>query len=139
MFYGKEVMSTGVPASFQQALDIYKRAYVQYRATGNAAHKLAYETADRWITTYLAGLNQDIANDSARITAFLREYETANPDLTELQARFQTIRTQGPELQDQYATVKRVQKETPDVDTTSYYIKGGLVVALVGLAGVLSR
>lgn len=155
MFYGKEVMSapsttqsrsapttinpSSVPYEFQQALDVYKTAYVQYRTTGNAAYKIQYENADQYIQQTLASLNQTISDDASRITKFLDDYANANPELTELQSRFQTIRTQGPALQDKYATVRRVQHEVPPVDTTAQYIKVGLIVALMGLVVVFSR
>jgi len=132
-------MSTQAPTDFVQALDLYKTNYVQYRATGNAAYKVAYENADRWITQYLESLNQEISNDTTRINTFLQEYSNANPELAELQAKFQTIRTEGPALQDKYTTVRRVQSEVPSVDMTTHYVKVGLIVALVGLIAVFSR
>jgi hypothetical protein len=147
LFYGKEVMSAApvsssnvaTPDSFQQALEIYKTSYVQYRATGNAAYKKQYEDADQYIQGSLASLNQQISNDATRITNFLSEYATANPELAALQSKFQTIRKEGPAVQDKYATIRRVQSETPPVDMTTQYVKVGLIVALMGLVVVFSR
>lgn len=133
------VYPTSTPGEFQQALELYKTGYVQYRTTGNIAYKTQYEAADNYIKSTLASLDQTISNDAARITKFLGEYATANPDLMELQSKFQTIRKEGPALQDKYTTVRRVQHEVPPVDTTAYYVKAGLIVALMGLVVVFSR
>lgn len=132
-------MSAQAPADFVQALDLYKTNYVQYRATGNVAYKIAYENADQWITQYLENLNQQISNDTTRINTFLQEYSNANPELTDLRTKFQTIRTEGPALQDKYATIRRIQTEVPSVDMTTHYVKVGLIAALVGLIAVFSR
>lgn len=152
MFYGKEVMSattqtapepiprpSGSPTNFTQAMELYRTNYIDYRATGKAEYKIAYENAEKWIQQYLNTMRTGIANDAAGIQKFVQDYQDANPELVELQRKFQVIRETGPKLQDQYSTVRRLNTERPEVDYTSYYIRGGLIVAVLGLVFVLSR
>jgi len=146
LFYGKEVMSTPpVPSSsqsptdFSQALELFKQNYVQYRATGKPEYKIAYENANAYITSYLNSMQQRVANDRDVVTKFVTDYSNANPDLDVLKSRFRAIRTEGPAVQDQYTTVRRVKTEVPEVSYTDVYVKLGLVVALIGLLIVASR
>ena len=146
MFYGKEVMSTPpVPSStqsptdFSQALELFRTNYAQYRATGRAEFKIAYENANAYITSYLDSMQREIEKDRTYVTNFVSNYETANPDLVKLRSQFETIRKEGPAVQDQYATIRRVKSEVPEVSYTDVYVKLGLVVALIGLLVVVAR
>ena len=129
----------GSPTNFTQAMELYRINYIDYRATGRAEYKIAYENAEKWIQRYLDSMRTGIARDAANVQSFVQEYQTANPELVELQRKFQVIRETGPKLQDQYSTVRRLNTERPEMDYTSYYIRGGLIVAALGLVFVLSR
>jgi hypothetical protein len=120
-------------------MELYRINYIDYRATGRAEYKIAYENAEKWIQRYLDSMRTGIARDAANVQSFVQEYQTANPELVELQRKFQVIRETGPKLQDQYSTVRRLNTERPEMDYTSYYIRGGLIVAALGLVFVLSR
>lgn len=130
---------SGSPTNFTQAMELYRANYIDYRATGRAEYKIAYENAEKWIQQYLSTMRTGIANDAANVQAFIQEYQTANPELVELQRKFQVIRETGPKLQDQYSTLRRVNTERPEVEYTSYYVRGALIVAALGLVFVLSR
>ena len=124
--------------SFNQAVDIYKTNYTNYRATGNPSFKIAYENAESWIQLYLQEKQKQVSTTATDINGFVQEYTTANPELTTLKNQFQTIRTQGPKLEDQYIQTKRINEEVPQEDMTSYYVKAAIVVGLLGIAGAVS-
>lgn len=148
MFYGKEVMSAAeqpVPRpaetsmDFTQALAIFRDNYTKYRVTGESTYKAQYMAAETWINRYLASMQTGLDAKAAEIRKFVADYQTANPELVDLQRKFRVIREEGPRLQDTYSTVRRMNTEIPEIDYTEYYVKAGLVVTIVGLIVVLSR
>jgi hypothetical protein len=124
---------------FAHALELYRVNYLQYKTTGRSEYKIAYENAESWIQAYLTSVSDRIATGRAFVNTFLQNYSTANPDLDKLKRRFTEIRKVGPKVEDEYSTVKRINaaaETTPD--TSSYYIKGGVLVGLIGAIFVLS-
>lgn len=127
--------------AFNQALELYRTNLVQYRVTGRTEYKTAYESAERWIEIYLNGINQQITDGKTFVDGFLQNYSTANPDMDKLRTRFQQIRSEGPKTQDAYMAIRRINenKETEiPVESTSYYVKGGILLGLVGAIALLS-
>lgn len=127
--------------AFNQALELYRTNLVQYRVTGRTEYKTAYEAAERWIEIYLNGINQQITNGKTFVDGFLQNYSTANPDMDKLRTRFQQIRNEGPKTQDAYMAIRRINEQAemePPVESTSYYVKGGILLGLVGAIALLS-
>ncbi len=131
--------NTQSPTDFGQALEIFKTNYVQYRTTGRPEYKTAYEGAESWISQYLQSMSREIESSAASVNKFIQDNVDANPELVQLQSRFRTIRNEGPAVQDTYATVRRVNKEVPDVDYTEFYVKAGLIVGFVGMIALFAR
>jgi hypothetical protein len=123
---------------FAQALELYRTNYVQYRTTGRSEYKIAYENAERWIQLYLEQFTNQITSGREFVNTFLRNYSTANPDMETLRTRFQTIRTEGPKIEDEYLTLKRLNEQTPEPESTSYYVKAGILAGLLGSIFVLN-
>jgi hypothetical protein len=124
--------------TFNQAVEIYRTNYTNYRATGNPSYKIAYENAEKWIQLYLQEKQKQVSETATDINGFVQEYATANPELATLKNQFQTIRTVGPKLEDQYIQTKRINEEVPQEDMTSYYVKAAIVVGLFGIAAAVS-
>ena len=124
---------------FTHALELYRTNLVQYRVTGRTEYKTAYENAERWIQTYLNGINDNITNGKTFVDGFLQNYSTTNPDMDKLKTRFSQIRREGPQVQDTYMAIRRIneQGDVP-VDMTPQYVKVGVLVALIGAIAVLS-
>lgn len=124
---------------FAQALELYRVNYLQYRTTGKSEYKIAYENAESWIRTYLENVSSQIASGRTFVNTFLQNYSTTNPDMDKLKRRFTEIRKKGPEVEDEYSTIKKINDaaDTPP-DTTAYYVKGGILVALIGAIFALS-
>lgn len=124
---------------FLHALELYRTNLVQYRVTGRTEYKTAYENAESWINTYLNGITDQITDGKTFVDGFLQNYSTANPDMDKLKTRFSQIRKEGPEAQDTYMTIRRIneQGDVP-IDMTAHYVKAGVLVALIGAIAVLS-
>lgn len=127
-------------SNFRQALEVYRTNYLEYKVTGQAEYKTAYESAQRVIEEYLANLQKKIGNDASYVDSFVKQYANSNQTLMELRDRSRAIQKEGPILQDQYDVKRRLAESPPSpvIDYTSYYIKGGLIVAAVGIAGIVS-
>lgn len=123
---------------YKQVLDIFQKNYVEYKMTGNTAYKVAYERAQEHLQLYIQTLKKDATTESEYIQKFVQEYRDTNPELAKLGDQMKTIRKQGPQLQDTYETAKAMDLQQPGEDTTSYYIKGIVVAALVGIISALS-
>lgn len=124
---------------FLQALELYRTNYLQYRTTGRSEYKTAYENAENWVQLYLQEKSRQITEGRSFVNSFLQNYSTANPDLDKLKTRFNQIRKEGPATEDEYRTIKKITEQTEiPVDSTSYYVKGGILVGLIGAIFVLS-
>jgi hypothetical protein len=124
------------PITFYNAVNLYRKNYLDYKLTGRAEFKTAYENAQAWITTYLGRLDKRITEDKEFVKTFMKEYEKTNPEIVALQGEMQRIRTEGPKLQDRYETEKKMREEAPE-DYTSHYVKGGVILVGIGI-GVLA-
>lgn len=120
----------------ETALQQYRTNYTNYRATGNAAFKTAYENAQRWLDLYVTNLRTQVRTNSQTIDQFVDEYSTANPDLAKLQDSMKTIQTEGPRLQDEYTRTRRAMAEEPEDPIP--YMKVGLAVAIMGVVGIVA-
>jgi flagellar biosynthesis chaperone FliJ len=123
--------------TFYNAVNLYKKNYLDYKLTGLAEFKTAYENAQAWITKYLSQLDKRITEDKEFVSKFVTEYQNTNPELTALQQQMQTIRTEGPKLQDRYETERKMREAAPE-DYTSYYVKGGVILATIGIGVIAS-
>ncbi len=123
---------------YKQVLDIFQKNYVDYKMTGNAAYKIAYERAQDHLQKYVETLKQDATTESEYIQKFVQNYRDTNPELAKLGDQMKDVRKQGPEVQDAYETAKALETHQPVEDTTSYYIRGMVVATLVGIIVALS-
>lgn len=124
---------------YKQVLDIFQKNYIEYKMTGNAAYKVAYERAQEHLEKYIQTLKQDATTESEYIQKFVQNYRDTNPELAKLGDQMKQIRTQGPAIQDTYNTAKQLFDETEvQEDTTPYYIKGVVVAGLVGIISALA-
>lgn len=125
-------------ADYQAALELYRKNYLDYKLTGNAAYKTAYVNAQSWLDTYLTNLGNSVTKNANSIDKFVKDYAQANPDIMNMKARMETIRQEGPRLQDMYETEQQATEVEP-VDNTSYYVKGAIIAGLAVLALALRR
>jgi hypothetical protein len=126
-----------LPPQLNNVLDIYRTNYLEYRTTGQAGYKTAYEAAETYINNYMKTLQDKLSEDANYIKDFLDKYGTTNTDLANLQARMKIIRQEGPKMEDAYLTVKKGDVEEP-VDYTEYYIRGAVLAAIVGVVVAVS-
>jgi hypothetical protein len=124
---------------FQQVLDAYRTNYLQYKLTGNAANKTAYENAQTWINQHLRALNNQIQDSANYINGFVQDYSKANPEIQKYSQDLERIRNEGPKLQDHYQTAVLLSEEKTEVpDWTSYYVKAVVAAGLVGIIAAVS-
>ncbi len=122
---------------FGQAVEIYKQNYIQYKTTGRAEYKSAYEVAESWIQRYLQSMSSRINAGKQTITAFVNERAGDGTELGQLGDKMKEIKREGPASQDAYITIKRINEDVPE-DNTDLYVKGAIAAALVGVAIVAS-
>jgi hypothetical protein len=132
--------STATPSSIPQALQSLQDNLLEYKMTGNTTYKAAYDGTKRWIDTYIASLNTQIARDADGIVSEIASHESANPELTKSQADFQALKTNGPKVEDTYLTIKKQMDhqtgaDAPSSDTGSY-VKGAIAAGL-GLGAIV--
>lgn len=118
---------------YQQALELYKQNYLEYKVTGNTAYKVAYENAEQWIKLYLKNLSTRADSEKEYVTKFIQDYSRTNPELDVMRNKMRQIQQKGPQLQDQYETIVRSTEKEEQTDTTTLYLK---VVAIAGLLGI---
>ena len=119
---------------FNTVLARYQQNLTDYKVTGNAGLQSVVDVDKTWLDSYIASLERRSQNQQSFIQKFMADYQTANPDLIEMQGRLKEIRAKGPILQDAYETEHQAKEEEP-VDYTAYYVKAGLIV---GIAAAMS-
>jgi hypothetical protein len=133
--------TTATPTSIPQALQYLQDNLLEYKMTGNSTYKTAYEGTKRWIDSYIATLNTQIARDADGIVSEIASHESANPDLTKSLADFQAVKANGPKVEDTYLTIKKQMDHHTGADApssdTSTYVKGGIAAGLIVGALVL--
>jgi flagellar biosynthesis chaperone FliJ len=124
---------------FNTVLARYQQNLTEYKVTGNSGLKPAVDTDKAWLDAYVTSLEQRSQQQQTFIQKFMDEYQTANPDLIEMQKKLKEIREKGPVLQDAYETEKQAAKEEEEiVDYTPYYVKGALIVGIATVAWLVS-
>lgn len=122
---------------FGQAIEIFKENYVAYKTSGRVEFKTAYENAQSWIEQYLSSMQNRISSGSREITDFVSQQAGADTELGTIGAKMRQVKTEGPAAQDAYTTIKRINEDIPE-DNTNLYVKAGIVIALAGVAGIMS-
>jgi len=128
-----------VSPEFTRLLSVYNDNYVAYRVTGNIANKTAYETALNALNQQITKLQQTVGEDKQYIQGFLQNYSDDNPELTKLHEQSQEIQRVGPKIQGEYEVSKRLttSPQVQPIDQTSLYVKGGIIVALLVVVGLV--
>jgi hypothetical protein len=129
--------STATPTSIPQALQYLQDNLLEYKMTGNDTYKSAYDGTKRWIDSYIASLNTQLARDADGISSQITSYDSAAPELAKSQADFQAVKENGPKVEDTYLTIKKQMDHRLGASSdTSSYVKGAIAAGL-GL-GVLA-
>jgi chorismate mutase len=124
-------------SDFQKTLDMYKTNLVQYKVSGNAAFKVAADTAKTWLDEYISDLESSVDKNGQDIKDFVESRAKSDQEIAKLKKDMATIRKEGPELQMIYETEREAQKEEP-IDYTMYYTKGAVLAGIAGLVVVAS-
>lgn len=124
--------------SIPRLLEQMRDNLLEYKMTGQSEYKSVYEGTKSWLDTYIADLNTQLTKDADAITSDVATYRSANTEMTQTQADFQRVKTEGPQLDDAYRTIKTQMDQNPVADTTGLYVKGGIAAALALGAIVLA-
>lgn len=123
------------PSEFEKTLDLYKKNLVEYKVSGNTAYKVASDTAKKWLDDYLKFLEEKAEKNKKEIQEFVENYDKSDAELASLKKDMREIRQKGPELQILYETEKE-SEVIAEVDYTSYYTKGAVLVGVIALVAV---
>lgn len=128
-----------VSPEFTRLLSVYNDNYVAFRVTGNIANKTAYEAALNALNQQIAKLQKTVGEDKQYIQGFLQNYSDDNPELVKLHEQSQEIQRVGPKIQGEYELSKRLttSPQVQPVDQTHLYVKGGIIVALLVVVGLV--
>jgi uncharacterized protein YdeI (YjbR/CyaY-like superfamily) len=130
--------ATTIPADLQSALNAYKTNYAAYKVTGNAAYKTAYENALRTVNAGIGSVSAAVGVNDTFIQGFINSYTTTNQDISVLQAKSKAIQAEGPALQDTLIKTQQLNGQIVNAaDETSLYVKAGIVVGLLVIAGII--
>jgi PDZ domain-containing secreted protein len=124
---------------FEKTLDLYRKNLVEYKVSGNAAYKVASDTAKKWLDDSLKTMETTADKNKKEIEDFVKNYDKSDTELASLKKEMRSIRKEGPELQVLYETEHKSQKEEEvEIDFTTYYTKGAVLMGVIGLAAVAS-
>ncbi len=127
-----------LPAELQSALESYKTNYAAYKVTGEAAYRTAYERALSIVNGGISSASTAVGANDTYIQGFINSYSRTNQDITALQTKSKLIQTEGPKLQDSLVQSKQLHTQVvAAADETSLYVKGGIVVGLLVIVGII--
>jgi uncharacterized protein involved in exopolysaccharide biosynthesis len=124
-------------SEFTKILDVYQKALLEYKVTGNVAYKTSAENARKFLDSHIQSIRDATSQNATFIDDFVKRYKNTNPELVKMQAELKQVRKKGPELQDIYEGERKEQKEEP-VDEYLYYTKAAIIGGLFALVAVLS-
>lgn len=113
----------------------YATHMVTYYTTGETAYKVAAQRSLDAVEAHVKKLQDKVEEETTRATKMVNEYDTSNEDVTKLRKQLRSIRKEGPKLEDQYETQKRINDNQPVIET-KYWVKIGIVVGLFAIAFV---
>jgi hypothetical protein len=119
------------PASVPQVLEQMRDMLLEYKVSGDARYKTAYDNLKGWMDRYVSTLNLQLVREADGITTEVSTYASANTDLTKTQADFRTAVKEGPEVENIYTTIKRQMDQTPLPDSSGTYVKAGIAGGLI--------
>lgn len=125
-------------ASIPRLLEQMRDNLLEYKMTGRSEYKSVYDGTKAWLDQYLSNLGTALEREADMITADVNAYRSSNAELTKTQNEFQTVKTEGPRLDDAYTTIKSQMDQVPVADTTGLYVKGGIALGLIAGAIALS-
>jgi hypothetical protein len=124
-------------ASIPNLLEQMRDNLLEYKMTGRSEYKSVYDGTKAWLDQYISSQTTQLNREADAITTDVTTYQTANADMTKTQTDFQRVKTEGPQLEDSYLTIKKQMDQVPGVDATGLYIKagiaGGLILGAIGL------
>jgi hypothetical protein len=119
-------------ANLVNALNIFRDNLLEYKLTGSSSYKRASDGAKAWLDRYLQNLNLQVNTTADSLTTQVNSYTSANPELIKAQTDFQTLKTEGPKVEDTYQTIRRqMNQTTAPPDMTGLYVKAGIAGGLV--------
>ena len=119
----------------RKMLQTYAEHIITYYTTGNPVYKTAAERSLEAVQSHINDLEKKVEEETARATGIVNGYDAGTQDVTELRKQLQSIQKDGPKLQDQYETQKRINETQPLMET-KYWVKIGIVVGLFAIAVV---
>lgn len=125
-------------ASIPRLLEQMRDNLLEYKMTGKSEYKSVYDGTKAWLDKYLSDLSTALEREADTITSDVNTYRASGTELTKAQNDFQTVKTEGPRLDDAYTTIKTQMDQAPVADTTGLYVKGGIALGLIVGAIALS-
>jgi len=123
-----------VSTEYQELLNAYRTAYIASKQTGGTS--TAVTAVEAQILATQDKLRTHIAQNQFYIQSFLNEYQTLNPDLTELHEKAQVFKKEGPKVADELAA--SIGESTPPVDYGSLITRVVVLVILLGIGLAIS-
>ena len=112
---------------------------LEYKMTGDLRYKAAYDGIKAWMDNYVSTLNLKLTRESDAITTDVATYRNANQEMTQTQNDFQRIKSEGPQAENTYLTIKKQMDQIPTFEPSNdSYIKVGIAAGLALGAGVLA-
>jgi hypothetical protein len=112
---------------------------LEYKMTGDPRYKSAYDGIKAWMDQYVSTLNTQLAREADAITTDVATYRNANQEMTQTQNEFQRVKTEGPQAENTYLTIKKQMDQIPTFEPSNdSYIKVGIAAGLALGAGVLA-
>jgi hypothetical protein len=122
--------TSSTSASIPQVIGQLRDNLLEYKMTGQSQYKQIYEGNKAWLDQYIASLSTQLTREADAINTDVTSYRTANSDMVQTQADFQRVKTEGPQVENRYLTIKKQMDNVPVADMTGLYVKGGIAAGL---------
>lgn len=117
----------------RKMLQNYATHMMSYYTTGVPDYKVAAERSLEAVEKHIQDIQDKVEKETTRATKTVDEYDSTNKEVANLRKQLRSIQKEGPKLQDQYETQKRINDNTPIIET-KYLVKMGIVAGLFAIA-----
>lgn len=124
------VPTSSTSASVPQLLEQMRDNLLEYKMTGRPEYKTVYDGTKAWLDRYISNLSESLTREADSITADVNAYRSSNSEMTKAQADFQTVKTEGPQAEDRYLTLKKQMDQVPVPSSSGSYVKVGIAAGL---------
>ena len=123
-------------ASLNDMINTFRNATLAYRVSGNASLKPAADRAKNALESYIANLENTVRQRENQLRNYVDSRTGVPNEVRQLSEKSREIRENTNQIAAKYLVAQNLTEPTP-IDWTQFYVKGAVIIGLVGAIGLV--